>query len=102
MSRRVLIVLAGVALMVALYLHDRDTLTQEVLPATVTGIEDRTADAGADSWHVTVRLASGEEVALDPRLARPDLAPGDPLCVLRLSQPSAPDRYRRADAGDSC
>ena len=98
--RKRLILYAGIALLVGYYVWDRDNSTVEVVAGTVTQVEDRDLDAGPDSWHVTVDLA-GQTVELAPLQARPDLAPGDKVCVARVARGDAVT-YRRANADDVC
>ncbi len=101
MTRRTLILLVGIAVLVGLYLYDRANSTETILATTVISIEDRDDNAGPDTWHVTVDVL-GAPVALEPLAARPDLAVGDSLCVARISRMGRADEFRRANASDSC
>ncbi|MBD3663420.1 hypothetical protein [Sulfitobacter aestuariivivens] len=100
MNRRLMVYLALV-LIVGLYLYDRETSTETVLPATVTGVEARDDAAGPEIWHITAQIGD-QRVVLSPLQARPDLSPGDRICVTRIQRPDQPDELRRANAGATC
>ena len=100
MSRRALIVIAGLALMIGLFLYDRDNRTDRVISAEVLTIEDQDNEAGPDSWHVTAR-AENAEITLEPLEKRPDLTIGQTTCVTMITRAGALPEYRWAPS-DSC
>lgn len=95
-----MILYAGIALIVGLYVYDRNTKTEVVLPASVVGIEMQIADKGSDMWHLTVRI-DADDVALEPRASRPDMAVGDRVCITKVVREGQPSEYLLAP-GVSC
>lgn len=92
MTRRSMIILVGLALMIGLYLFDRDNRTDTVLPAEVVSLDDQDNEAGPDSWHMIVRIDAAE-IALEPLEKRPVVAQGDQICVTRTVRAGQPDTY---------
>ena len=93
MSRRTLIILLGLALMVSLFFYDRSERTDSILSAEVIAIEDRDTEAGPDSWHVTARTSAGD-ITLEPLEKRPDLSIGQTTCVTAIARAGQPIEYR--------
>ena len=100
MTRRTLLIVAGIALMVGLYLYDRDNRTETVEAATVIALEDRDTEAGPDSWHLTVEI-NGTEAELAELEKRPVVEAGDRICVTRIRRSGQPDELRYAPSA-SC
>ncbi|MGJ8627774.1 MAG: hypothetical protein ACSHXB_12510 [Sulfitobacter sp.] len=95
-----MILYVGLALIVGLYVYDRNSKTEVVLPATVLGVESRVAEKGGDTWHITATIDSGE-VLLEPRASRPDMAIGDRICVTAVLREGQPSEYLLA-SGARC
>ncbi len=82
----------GIALVTALFVYDRSSKTEVLIPASVVALETRAADKGSDTWHITARINSGD-VALEPRAARPDMTIGDRICVTEVLREGQPSEY---------
>lgn len=87
-----MILYVGIALIVGLYVYDRNSKTEVVILATVLGVENRVAEKGGDTWHITATIDSGE-VVLEPRASRPDMAIGDRICVTETMREGQPSEY---------
>lgn len=95
-----MVIYAGIALIVGLYIYDRNTKTEVVLPASVVSIETQVADKGVDTWHIIVTIDTGV-VALEPRASRPDMAVGNRICVTEVVRQGQPPEYLLAP-GATC
>ena len=95
-----MVLYAGIALIVGLYVYDRNSKTEVILPASVVSIESQVAEKGGDTWYLTVAIATGE-VALEPRASRPDMAVGDRICVTEVVRQGQPSEYLLAP-GATC
>ena len=96
-----MVLYAGIALIVALYLYDSSTKTEVLIPAVVVAIESQTPDKGGDTWHMTVTVDTGE-VVLEPRASRPDVALGDRICVTEVMREGQPSQYVFAPSATTC
>lgn len=95
-----MILYIGIALIVALYVYDRNSKTEVVLPAKVLNIKSQVAEKSGDTWHLTVTIDSAE-ITLEPRASRPDVATGDRICVTEIIRQGQPSEYRWAP-GATC
>jgi hypothetical protein len=100
MKRTRLLFLVGIALLVGLYLYDRDNRTDMVMPATITSFESQSSD-GPDTWHISVDL-DGKTQALDPVTDRPNVAVGDTICVTKVVRQGKPDQFFHATGSEGC
>lgn len=100
MTKRLVIMVVGLALMVGLYVYDRDNRTELVFAATVTAIDARDTEAGPDSWHVTIIGPSGE-TELEALEKRPDLDVGQETCVKQITRAQMRTEYIWAPS-ESC
>jgi len=82
----------GLALIVGLYVYDRNTKTEMLIPATVVAVHGEVPDKGADVWRINATIDSGE-VTLEPRLSRPDVATGERICVTEVLRQGQPSQY---------
>lgn len=101
MTRPKLLIITGVALMIGLYFYDRANSSKSVIPATVVTIEARDETEGPDLWYITAEGPMGA-LQLEPLHARPDVAPGDSICVSRITRIGRADEYRRATGAQTC
>lgn len=101
MKRSYFIVGAAAALFAGFYLYDRGNRSDEVIAATVVSLDDQDHDAGPDTWHITADY-QGDQIKLEPLLARPNLKPGDRICVTKTTRNNHPVEYRLAPANSSC
>jgi hypothetical protein len=90
-----MVLYAGIALIVALYLYDSSSKTEILIPATVVAIESQTPEKGGDTWHMTVAVDAGK-VVLEPRASRPDVALDDRICVTEVVREGQTSEYRFA------
>ena len=95
-----MILYAGVALIVALYVYDRNIKTETVIPAIVVSVTSQFAENGPDMWLITVTSDEGE-VTLEPRPSRPNVAVDDRICVTEVMRQGQPSEYRLA-SGQNC
>lgn len=93
MNKKLAFLGAGLALMVGLYLYDRDNRTEIIFSALVTAIDARDNEAGPDSWHVTIIGPDGP-TELEPLQTRPNLELQQLTCVTRITRMGQPDEFR--------
>ncbi len=93
MSRRRLLVYAGVALIAGFYALDDATKTVTLEPANVISVAAETPDQGSETWRVIFELSDRNEYTSEPVSARPDLAPGTSICVAHHDSTWSASRY---------
>lgn len=97
MSRKRLVLYAGVALLAGLYSFDNARKSTTLEPANVITVSSITPDEGRDRWRVMFELSDRKEYASEPLSQRPDYALGDPLCIAVERRTWAAPTYRVTD-----
>ncbi len=88
-----MVIYAGLALIVGLYVYDQNIKTETVIPATVVSVTSEVAENGPDLWRITATSVAGE-IILEPRPSRPDVAVDDRICVTEVVRAGQPSEYR--------
>lgn len=102
MNKRLILIVCGLALIVGLYVWDRDNSTIEVMAATVSKIEQIDTVEGPDKWQFSVLSAQGDVVALSGIEDMPVLSEGDTICIEKITRTNFPPEYRRAARISEC